>query len=94
LSTKGLHVQTMPVHIPCTVYKDDVTLDLGSYYIYGRVLRWKAADSDWSGCSPHPNWNGIRTSCCGLLWAGNCFEAMWQTACKSKIINACATTIC
>jgi hypothetical protein len=28
----------------------------------GRELRWQAADSDWSVRSPHPNWNGIRTS--------------------------------
>jgi hypothetical protein len=28
-SSRGLHVQTMPVHSPCTVYKDDVTLNLG-----------------------------------------------------------------
>jgi hypothetical protein len=28
----------------------------------GRVLRWQAANSDWSVRSPHPNWNGIRTS--------------------------------
>jgi hypothetical protein len=33
-STRGLHVQTMPVHSPCTVYRDDVTLNLGRYYIY------------------------------------------------------------
>jgi hypothetical protein len=35
----------------------------------GRVLRWQAADSDWSVRFPHPNWNGISDGLSCGLWS-------------------------